>query len=304
MAHPLQTPSVTALIECDQLRHGYAGKQVLNGLSFQVRKGGIYGLLGKNGAGKTTTINILMGFLEPSGGQCRVLGDPSHRLRPQTRRRIGVLHEGFTQHDFMTIAELEKFYSHFYPHWQPQVFAQLVEKLPVPSSRRLSKLSFGQRSQVCLALVMAQLPELMILDDYSMGLDAGYRRLLLDYLHAYAQEYGTTILLTSHVVQDLERLIDHMFIIQQGRLLYSAERGRFFESFRQWRFQRSPQSDRLEKNEALTSVEHIGKHCIVCSFHDAAQVRQMLRQNDVALEGWEEVPLSFEDAFLSLTGKY
>ncbi|MFT3757864.1 ABC transporter ATP-binding protein [Thauera sp.] len=300
----MQTQSAPALIECDRLRHSYAGKQVLNGLSFQVRKGGIHGLLGKNGAGKTTTINILMGFLEPSGGSCRVLGDPSHRLRPETRRRIGLLHEGFTQHDFMTIAELEKFYRHFYPHWQPQVFTQLVQKLPVPSSRRLSKLSFGQRSQVCLALVMAQLPELMILDDYSMGLDAGYRRLLLDYLHAYAEEYGTTILLTSHVVQDLERLIDHMFIIQNGSLLYSADRGRFFESLRQWRFRRSPQSDQLEKTDVLTSVEHIGRHSIVCSFRDEDQVRQAMLQKGVMPEEWQEIPLSFEDAFLSLTGKY
>ena len=300
----MQTQSAPALIECDRLRHSYAGKQVLNGLSFQVRKGGIHGLLGKNGAGKTTTINILMGFLEPSGGSCRVLGDPSHRLRPETRRRIGLLHEGFTQHDFMTIAELEKFYRHFYPRWQPQVFTQLVQKLPVPSSRRLSKLSFGQRSQVCLALVMAQLPELMILDDYSMGLDAGYRRLLLDYLHAYAEEYGTTILLTSHVVQDLERLIDHMFIIQNGSLLYSADRGRFFESLRQWRFRRSPQSDQLEKTDVLTSVEHIGRHSIVCSFRDEDQVRQAMLQKGVMPEEWQEIPLSFEDAFLSLTGKY
>lgn len=293
-----------ALVECNRLHHSYGGRQVINDLSFRIPKGGIYGLLGKNGAGKTTTINILMGFLQPSGGQCRVLGDPSHQLRPGTRRRIGLLHEGFTQYDFMTIAELERFYSHFYPHWQPQVFRQLVQKLQVPSSRRLSRLSFGQRSQVCLGLVMAQLPELMILDDYSMGLDAGYRRLLLDYLHAYAQEYGTTILLTSHIVQDLERLIDHMLIIQNGSLLYSAGRGDFFASFRQWRFQRSEQSDRLEKNDVLTNVEHIGKYSIVASFQDEAQVRRMLLAQGVALENWEETPMSFEDAFLSLTGKY
>lgn len=292
------------VIECDGLRHSYGGKQVINDLTFRVPKGGIYGLLGKNGAGKTTTINILMGFLEPAGGQCRVLGDPSHQLRPATRRRIGLLHEGFTQYDFMTIAELETFHRHFYPRWQPQVFAEMVGKLKVPVNRRLSRMSFGQRSQVCLGLVMAQLPELMILDDYSMGLDAGYRRLLLDYLHAYAREHGTTVLLTSHIVQDLERLMDHMFVIQNGSLLYSAERGRFFESFRQWGFARSPQSDLLAQSALLTSVEHIGNRSFVCSFHDEAAVRQALRDGGVDLAGWEEVPLGFEDAFLCLTGKY
>ena len=109
----MSATSVPALVECKHLHHSYGDRQVINDLSFRIPKGGIYGLLGKNGAGKTTTINILMGLLQPSGGQCRVLGDPSHQLRPGTRRRIGLLHEGFTQYDFMTIAELEKFYSHF-----------------------------------------------------------------------------------------------------------------------------------------------------------------------------------------------
>lgn len=292
------------LVECDRLCHAYAGKQVINDLTFQIPKGGIYGLLGKNGAGKTTTINILMGLLEPTGGQCRVLGDPSHRLRPATRQKIGLLHEGFTQYDFMSIAELERFYRHFYPQWQSSIFRQLVAKLQVPDTRKLSRLSFGQRSQVCLGLVMAQLPELLILDDYSMGLDAGYRRLLLDYLAEYAAEHGTTVLLTSHIVQDLERLMDHMLIIQQGSLLYSASRGHFFEFFRQWRFLRSPQSEQLAALEPVIRVEHLGKYSLVCSFQDETQVQHALRQQGIPLNDWQELPMSFEDAFLNLTGKY
>jgi len=294
----------TYLVECDGLCHAYTGKQVINDLTFRIPKGGIYGLLGKNGAGKTTTINILMGLLQPSSGQCRVLGDPSHQLRPVTRQKIGLLHEGFTQYDFMSIDELERFHRYFYPRWQPQVFRQLVDRLLVPGSRRLSRLSFGQRSQVCLALVMAQLPELLILDDYSMGLDAGYRRLLLDYLQAYVEEHGTTVLLTSHIVQDLERLMDHMLIIDNGSLLYSTPRGRFFEGFQQWRFQRSAQAEQLTNEGVLTRIEHIGHYSLVCSFHDEALVQQLLRQRGIPLEDWQAVPMSFEDAFLNLTGKY
>lgn len=295
---------MTHLIECSNLRHSYGERQVINGLSFSVPKGGIHGLLGKNGAGKTTTINILMGFLEPSGGQCQVLGDESHRLRPVTRQRIGLLHEGFTQYDFMSIAELERFYGSFYPNWKPALFNELTRRLKVPRTRRISRLSCGQRSQVCLGLIMAQVPELMILDDYSMGLDAGYRRLLLDYLQEYAQEYGTTVLLTSHIVQDLERLMDHMFVIQEGRMLYSAGREQFFDGFRQWRLRRSLQADALEAGGAIHGIEHIGQYSTVCSFQPEEQVRHALQARGVALDEWQEVPMNFEDAFLSLTGKY
>ncbi len=292
------------LIVCEGLRYAYGGTPVIDDLSFSVPRGGIHGLLGKNGAGKTTTINMLMGFLEPDAGRCTVLGEPSHRLRPDTRRRIGLLHEGFVQYDFMSIAELEAFHRRFHPDWRSDLFHELVSRLEVPASRRLSRMSWGQRSQVCLGLLMAQVPELLILDDYSMGLDAGYRRLFLDYLRAYAADTGTTVLLTSHIVQDLERLIDHMLVLQRGRLLYSAPRGRFFEGFRQWRMQRTRQSSQLAAGDDLTCVEHIGHDTFVTCFLGEQELRALLRARGIEPQGWAEVPMGFEDAFLNLTGKY
>lgn len=151
---------------------------------------------------------------------------------------------------------------------------------------------------------MAQVPELLILDDYSMGLDAGYRRLFLDYLKAYAADTGTTVLLTSHIVQDLERLIDHMLVLQRGRLLYSAPRGRFFEGFRQWRLQRTEQSSRLAPGGDLACVEHIGQETLLSSFLDEQELLALLRTRGIEPQGWCEVPMGFEDAFLNLTGKY
>ncbi|ASY40229.1 ATP-binding cassette domain-containing protein [Taylorella equigenitalis] len=294
------------VIRCSHLYHRYGKNEVIKNLNFEIQRGGIYGLLGKNGAGKTTTINILMGYIEPCSGVCEVLGDASHNLQPVTRSKIGLLHEGFTQYDFMTIEQIEKFYSKFYQNWKSHIFWDLVFKLKVPSSRKLSKLSFGQKSQVCLGLLMAQSPELMILDDYSMGLDVGYRRLLLDYLKDYVDEHGTTVLLTSHIVQDLERLIDHMLIIQDGQLLYSASRGHFFENLKQWKYELD-----LANGVAmpfapniLVSLEQINKHVFVSSFKDEALVKNYLRDQGLELRGWHELPLSFEDAFLCLTGKY
>lgn len=292
------------LIECNDLRHSYGEKTVLHGLTFRVERGGIFGLLGKNGAGKSTTINILMGYLRPTSGSCRVLGNPSHAITPDTRREIGLLHETFVQYDFMSIRQLERFYASFYPKWDRDAFYDLVDRLDVPHSRRLSSMSCGQRSQVILGLIMAQNPRLMILDDYSMGLDVGYRRLFIDYLREYVNERDTTVLLTSHVVQELDRIIDKMIILKNGKVALEGEKRTFIETFRCFQFDRSESSDRFQPDETIRNVEITGKTVSVFGFLDEQAVRNRLEGQGVPLNGFTTVPMDFEDAFIGLTGKY
>jgi len=295
---------MTAVIECNDLRHTYGEKTVLHGLTFTVQAGGVFGLLGKNGAGKSTTINILMGFLKPSGGSCRVLGEPSHALSPATRSRIGLLHEGFVQYDFMSIAELERYNAPFYPGWDRDVFYDLVNRLDVPHTRTLSRLSCGQRSQVVLGLIMAQNPELMILDDYSMGLDVGYRRLFLEFLREYVADRGTTVLLTSHVVQELDRVVDNMIVLKQGQVCVSGSKRSFMDGFCCYRFERSPQSDRLAEDGFFNGVEHGSRTTAVYGFFEEQALKQRLGASGVPCAALERVPMDFEDAFVGLTGKY
>ncbi|MGX7948638.1 ABC transporter ATP-binding protein [Oleidesulfovibrio alaskensis] len=295
---------MSVLIECRDLSHSYGEKTVLHDLSFTVRQGGVFGLLGKNGAGKSTTINILMGFLRPGSGSCRVLGEPSHALSPHARRRIGLLHEGFIQYDFMTIAELERYYAAFYPLWDRSVFFDLTDRLQVPYSRRISCLSCGQRSQVVLGLIMAQQPQLMILDDYSMGLDVGYRRLFIDFLREYVAKRGTTVLLTSHVVQELDKIVDNMIVLREGRVAVSGSKKEFMDSFRCYSFARSPASDALHADTVLENVEHMGSVTTVYAFADGETVARHLRERGVDPQNMTPVPMDFEDAFVGLTGKY
>lgn len=295
---------MSALIECRDLRHSYGEKNVLDGLSFEVQRGGVFGLLGKNGAGKSTTINILMGFLKPTSGSCRVLEQPSHILTPSIRERIGLLHEGFIQYDFMSIVELEKYYASFYSKWDKEVFYELVDRLTVPHSRRLSCMSCGQRSQVVLGLIMAQQPELMILDDYSMGLDVGYRRLFIDFLREYVSQRGTTVLLTSHVVQELDKIVDNMIVLKEGKVAVSGSKKEFMSSFNCYSFERSNASEALLPDSLLQSVEHIGATTTVYAFSGQDEIRNHLKQYDVTPSVLNEVSMDFEDAFIGLTGKY
>ncbi len=293
-----------SIISCRDLRHGYGEKVVLDGLNFDVEEGGIFGLLGKNGAGKTTTINILMGFLRPLSGECRVLGEPSHGIRPEVRRDIGLLHEKFIQYDFMSIKEIERFHSRFYPKWERGVFFDLVSRLEVSHDRRIGRMSCGQRSQVVLGLIMAQNPKLMILDDYSMGLDVGYRRLFLDFLQEYVRERGTTVLLTSHVVQDLDKLIDRMIIIQQGKVLVQGRKDEFLASFRQFRLPSSEALDRLGTGGPVVALERERSATSVFGYCGRAEMAAHLSGLGIPVEDMAGVPMEFEDAFIGITGKY
>lgn len=291
-------------IECKDLHHTYGEKEVLHGLSFSVGQGEVLGLLGKNGAGKSTTINILMGFLRPSSGQCRVLGEKSHELSPEVKKNIALLHEGFIQYDYMSIKELEDFYSQFYPKWNRDVYYELINKLPVPHTRKITRMSCGQRSQVVLGLLLAQMPKVMILDDYSMGLDVGYRRLFIDYLNDYVKSFNTTVLLTSHVVQELDSIVDKIVVIKEGNIVADSSKKEFLNTFNGFSFIRSDSSETLAEDNFFSTIEHIGKTTSVYGFFKEDELKKKLTDKNIPHKEITKIQLNFEDAFIGLTGKY
>ncbi len=207
------------MIAYDHVTHYYGKRLIYKDLSFSVPRGRILGLLGKNGTGKTTTINILSGFIRPAAGSCRLLGYDTRTMPAAVRQRIGLLLEGHVQYPFMTIEQIERFYAPFYPHWNKEAYYELMRLLQVKDYQRLQQMSNGQRSQVALGLLMAQDPELLILDDFSLGLDPGYRRLFVEYLRDFCKAKDKTVFLTSHIIQDLERLVDDCIIMDYGRIL-------------------------------------------------------------------------------------
>lgn len=212
-----------SVISVNNLTQRYGtGRVIYQDLSFEVEQGKILGLLGKNGTGKTTTINILMGFLKPQSGTCRIFDEDITCMTPETRSRIALLLEGHVQYSFMTIEQIERFYSKFYPRWNRDVYYDLMAKLKVSPGQRISSMSCGQRSQVALGLILAQNADLLVLDDFSLGLDPGYRRLFVEYLRDYVKSEGKTVFMTSHIIQDLERLIDDCIILDYGKILVQS----------------------------------------------------------------------------------
>jgi ABC-2 type transport system ATP-binding protein len=291
-------------IEVHNLSHRYGERFIYESLSFSVPKKRVVALLGKNGVGKTTLIRILMGFLRPVGGRCRVLGEDSHDLSPATRARIGLLFEGHLAYDLMTIAEIERFYQSFYPGWRRELYYDLVDRLALPNDHRIGNMSCGQRSQVVLGLIFAQNPELMILDDYSMGLDAGYRRLFLEYLENFIGEGEKTVFVTSHVVQDMENLVDDVIFLQRGGAVLQMSLDDFQQKFRCYRYELKGSAQAPTADDVITNVDKLGQQQVLYSFESPAKVSQHLERQHPGVTLGDEVPMTLEDAFIGLTGKY
>jgi ABC-2 type transport system ATP-binding protein len=233
-----------------------------------------------------------------------VFGEDSHDLSPATKARMGFLIEGHIQYSFMNIKQIEKFYSAFFSRWNKVPYYELMSKLEVTEDQKLSTMSCGQRSQVALGLILAQDPDLMVLDDYSMGLDAGYRRLFIDYLTEYARAEGKTIFITSHILQDLEGLIDDCVILDYRTVLLTMPIKQFQQEFKRFAFEIENDGVKLPKDELVRNFELIKNHATLYSFKPQADVEQYLRNKTIAFNNLREVPMTLEDAFIGITGKY
>lgn len=289
------------VIECRNITHYYGKRLIYEDLSFAVPRGRILGLLGKNGTGKTTTINILSGFLQPRSGECLILGEKIGQMNPLTRRKISLLIEGHVQYQFMTIEQIERFYSRFCPNWKREAYYELMSRLKVAPHQRINRMSCGQRSQVALGLILAQDAEVLVLDDFSLGLDPGYRRLFVDYMREYAKAENKTVFLTSHIIQDMERLIDDCIIMDYGKILVQMPVEELLGKFR--RYTTQVEADfKLKDTEGIYNPSVIRSSMELFSMLPEEEVKARLAAQGVGNLSVERVGL--EDAFIGLTGKY
>ena len=224
-------------------------------------------------------------------------------MSPATRARIALLLEGHVQYSFMTISQIEKFYSRFYQKWNRDAYYGLMKKLRVSDRQRISTMSCGQRSQVALGLILAQNADLLVLDDFSLGLDPGYRRLFVDYLREFARAEDKTVFMTSHIIQDMERLIDDCIILDYGKILAQMPVEKLMRTFTKYVYL-SPEDAPLPADEAIVNPARVRKSCEVYSFLDADKVRDILSAQKIPFEDFHTEKMSLEDVFIGMTGKY
>jgi ABC-2 type transport system ATP-binding protein len=205
-------------IRTERLTKYYGGRKVVDHLDLRIPKGTVYGLLGRNGAGKSTTLKMLTDMVRPDYGRIELLGENVETLAPSTRARIAYLAEGHPLYTSMTIRQAVAFTASFYPNADRQFVDQILDHFALSPRSKIGRLSKGQRAQVSLALALAPDPELLILDDPTLGLDTNVRRDFLESMIQIIQRRGRTILFSSHVLGDVERVADRVGVMIDGVL--------------------------------------------------------------------------------------
>lgn len=288
----------------------YGSVQAVDGISFGVAHGEVFGLLGPNGAGKTTTVEMLEGLRTPDSGLVEVLGIDVGRHPDDLKQRVGVTLQTAELYPKLTVVEVLDLFRSFYRRSLPT--AQLIEFLDLGERRRAQtrQLSGGQRQRLAVALALVNDPEVIFLDEPTTGLDPAARRSLWD-LIGKLQDQGKTILLTTHYMEEAEVLCDRLAIMDHGRILALGTVDELVsERFRDRsvRFDRieALDDDRLERLPGVTSMKHDDGETVIYTQDVPGTIGGLLSLTEAL--GVEPGNLgirrpTLEDLFLDLTGR-
>jgi ABC-2 type transport system ATP-binding protein len=221
-------------IQTEGLSLVYKRKLALDDMTLSLARGGIHAVVGANGAGKSSLFRVLLGFESPTAGRASVLGCDSAALTPALRGRIGFVNEEHSLPGWLRVAEVTAMQRKLYPRWQQQRFDEVVGNFNVLPEQFIAQLSRGERAGVSLALALAQSPELLILDEPTLGLDVVAKRAFLESLMFTALDDDATVVYCSHQMDEIERVADHLVIIERGRLRHMSAPDDFCARVRLW----------------------------------------------------------------------
>jgi ABC-2 type transport system ATP-binding protein len=211
--------SADSVLSVSGLTVRYGPRTVLDDVSLEVARGSVFALLGRNGMGKSSLVRCVLGQQKPTAGETRLFGRDAWTTRAQAMERVGVVPEEPDAPPEMTADELLRFCRPLYASWDDGVASTLLARLEVPRRTPFEKLSKGQKGAVMLALALAPLPDLLILDDPTLGLDVVARRALYDEIIGTLADRGTTAFVTTHDLAGIEGIAERVGILRGGRLV-------------------------------------------------------------------------------------
>jgi ABC-type multidrug transport system ATPase subunit len=231
MLAPYETVG-SPIVEIRKVTRMFGKALALDDVSLTVPRGGVFGLIGGNGAGKTTFIKHLLGLLRPQSGSIRVFGLDPIANPVETLGRIGYLSEDRDLPNWMAVGELMRYTQAFFPTWDETYAEELREAFDLDPTARIKNLSRGQRARAGLLVALAHRPELLVLDEPSSGLDPVVRRDILGAIIRTIADEGRTVLFSSHLLDEVERVADAVAIIHKGRIVLTAAMDEIRETHR------------------------------------------------------------------------
>jgi ABC-2 type transport system ATP-binding protein len=217
-------------LEITGLRKAYRGF-ALKDVSFVLPRGYIMGLIGPNGAGKTTVIKLIMNLVSRQAGEVKVFGLDNRRDEVAVKSRIGFVYDVPPFFDDTTLDRHRRAIARFYPKWNDPTFERLAREFELPLQKKVKALSHGMRTKFALALALSHDADLLVLDEPTSGLDPAFRRELLLRLAALLQDEGKSILFSTHITSDLERVADYVTFIRDGAIAFSLTRDEIRENW-------------------------------------------------------------------------
>ncbi|MEO6079705.1 MAG: ABC transporter ATP-binding protein [Steroidobacteraceae bacterium] len=222
--------SSESVLEIHSLLKVLGGRQILKGCTAAASKGQVIGLLGKNGAGKSTLIELILGFAIPDAGYCRVFGEEGARMSAACKARIGFVPQQDDLIPLMTGEQHLALTASFHQHWDHALVQRLARQWEVPLARRAGVLSGGERQKIATLLALGHRPEFLVMDEPASGLDPVARRQFMLTILEIAADADRTVLYSSHIVSDIERVASHLWIMREGEMAWQGELDQLKES--------------------------------------------------------------------------
>lgn len=232
----------------------------LDNVSFSLPQGGIMGLIGENGAGKSTIIKLIMNSIRRESGDITVLGKANNIDFTKTKENIGVVLDEAYFPECMTPVQINKCMKYTYTNWSEKQFLDYIEKFGLPLKKSFKEFSRGMKMKLSIAVAMSHDAKLLILDEATSGLDPMAREEILNIFYDFTRAENHTILISSHIISDLEKLCDYITFIHKGKILFSEEKDQLFEDYAILRcgnedLKRIPKEQILGKRSSAYSAE-------------------------------------------------
>ena len=287
---------MTITIQISKLSKNYKKQQVLTELNWSIKQGDVIGLLGKNGAGKSTLINAILNINPADSGSIALLGEDNKILTPETKARIGFVPQQNDEIAWLTIKELILFKKQFYTHWNDEKVAELISRWEIDTSKKMSELSVGQGQRVLIILALAHEPDLMIFDEPAAALDPAGRRDFLKEIVNLAADENKTILFSTHITSDLERVANKVAILHQGKICHFDDLDNVKENVVKVAVMSEQPNDINIPNAMNTHRESNQVNAVVTQVDQQWKKALEAQGHQVKIN-----PMSLEDIFLELT---
>ncbi len=285
-------------VHAEHLSKAFGDKHVLRDLSFDVMPGDVIGVLGKNGAGKTTLLELMLGFTPPTAGAINVFGHPSRAMPGAVKQRVGFVPQQDELLDSLVVADQISLIASFYPNWNEELVTDLCAAWHINTATRIKTMSVGERQKLSILLAFGQRADLLILDEPVASLDPLARRQFLEQLIELSTDERRAVIFSSHIVSDIERLANRIWILKEGHLNWQGDLDTLKESIVRLHLHSSASLPDKVQIPGLLSWRRLdsGALAIVRDWTEPAQ--QALQQQldcTVRIE-----PLGLEEIFLEL----